>query len=152
MSMSNKLFLDSSILIEWAKKTKTDLYDYLVANDSYELCISQIPLSEFTFYWLAIGGKKAPLTLKRDEVIPDILRIYNPIDILTKFTWVESSSAILPLYLRYMEQYNLLPNDALILATCKLNSITQLASYDADFEPACIGEGIQLIRQVSDLA
>ncbi len=24
--------------------------------------------------------------------------------------------------------------------------------YDADFESACVGEGIQLIRQVSDLA
>lgn len=152
MSMNNKVFLDSSVLIEWAKKTETELYDYLVANPSYELCVSQIILSEFTFYWLAIGGKKAPLTLKRDGAISGILRIYSPIDVLTKLTWIEADSGIVPLYLQYMEQYNLLPNDALILATCKLSGITQIASYDTDFAPVCLGEGIRLIQQVSDLA
>ncbi len=50
-----------------------------------------------------------------------------------------------------MQQVVLLPNDALILATCKLNGIDQLASYDADFAAACTGEGIQLIQSVADL-
>ena len=50
-----------------------------------------------------------------------------------------------------MEQYNLLPNDAIILATCKLNDIPQLASYDADFDAACRDEGIRLIKSISDL-
>jgi predicted nucleic acid-binding protein len=149
--MSNKMFLDSSILVEWAKKTKTDLYDYLATNDKYELCISQITLSEFVYYWLAIGGRKSPVTLKRDGIIPDVLQSYNPASILTKFTWLEADRAIVSLHLRFMEQYNLLPNDALILATCKLSGITQIASYDADFAPACLGEGIRLIQQVSDL-
>lgn len=40
MFMSNKVFLDSSILVEWAKKTRINLYDYLIADKSYELCIS----------------------------------------------------------------------------------------------------------------
>lgn len=40
----------------------------------------------------------------------------------------------------------------IFLATCKLNGITQIAGYDADFELACKGEEIQLIRQVSELA
>lgn len=50
-----------------------------------------------------------------------------------------------------MVTYNLLPNDALILATCKLHNIKRLASYDSDFARACIGEGIQLIQTVADL-
>lgn len=95
---------------------------------------------------------KAPLTLKRDETIPDILRIYNPINVLTKLIYIEPGPDIIPLYLQYMEQYNLLPNDALILATCKLGGITQLASYDADFAPDCLGENIRLVQQISDLS
>ncbi|NEU65810.1 type II toxin-antitoxin system VapC family toxin [Spirosoma agri] len=150
--MSSKLFLDSSILVEWAKKTQTSLFDHLANSDKYELCINHTILSEFTYYWLAIGGGKAPVTLKRDGAIPSVLKLYNPISLLKKVTWLTTDQAIIPLYLKLMEDYNLLPNDALILATCKLNSVNQLASYDADFEAACIGEGIQLIRQVSDLA
>jgi predicted nucleic acid-binding protein len=51
-----------------------------------------------------------------------------------------------------MEKYNLLPNDALIMATCKLSNIDWIASYDGDFESICRDEGIQLIRSVSDIA
>ncbi len=148
--MNNKVFLDSSVLVEWAKKTQIELYEYLSTTD-YTLCVSQIVLSEFTYYWLAIEGKKAPTTLKRDGAISKIIGVYSPFDLLTKLTFLEPGDDILPLYLRYMEQYDLLPNDALILAACKLGGITQLASYDADFAPACLGEGIQLIRSVSDI-
>lgn len=150
--MSNKIFLDSSILVESTKGTQTDLYEYLVSRDDYEKCISQIVLSEYTFYLLIIEGGKAPLTLKRDGAIPSIIQLYNPSDFLAELTFLEPGSAVVPVYLRYMQQYNLLPNDALILATCKLNGITRIASYDTDFEPACRGEGIQLIRQVSELS
>ena len=150
--MSSKLFIDSSILVEWAKKTQVDLFNYLTATNQYNLCISQIVLSEFTYHWLAVGGKKAPVTLKRDESIPNIIRLYNPTDLLVKLTWLEVSEAVIPLYLHYMQQYNLLPNDALILATCKLNDISQIASYDGDFVTACAGESIRLVRTVADLS
>lgn len=151
MSMNSKLFLDSSILVEWAKKTQPDLYNHLAEKTTYKLCISQIVLSEFVYYWLAVGGGKAPVTLKRDNAIPTILQIYNPTDLLTRLTWIDAGPDIISMHLRLMEQYNLLPNDALILATCKLNGIVKLASYDADFELACIGEGTQLIQQIDNL-
>ena len=32
------------------------------------------------------------------------------------------------------EEYRLLPNDALIAATCKQYGITKIATFDADFE------------------
>lgn len=150
--MSNKIFLDSSILVEWAKKTQVELFDFLTVGNEYNLCISQIVLSEFAYYWLVVEGKKAPVTLKRDGMIPSIIANHNPVELLTKLTLLEAGPTIIPLYLQYMEQYNLLPNDALILATCKLNGITQIASYDVDFVTACAGEGIQLIQKVADLA
>ncbi|HRG36773.1 MAG TPA: PIN domain-containing protein [Chitinophagales bacterium] len=47
-----------------------------------------------------------------------------------------------------MSKYNLLPNDALILATCKLNQINMIASFDSDFKTACEKEKIQYIDSV----
>jgi len=44
-----------------------------------------------------------------------------------------------------MEIYGLLPNDAIILATCKFYGIKYLISFDSDFREACGGEGIILI-------
>ena len=108
-------------------------------------------LSEFAYYWLVVEGKKAPVTLKRTGAIPGIIATHSPVDLLTRLILLEAGPAIIPLYLQYMEQYNLLPNDALILATCKLNGITQIASYDNDFVVACTGEGIQLVQTVADL-
>ena len=36
--------------------------------------------------------------------------------------------------LEVMEKYRLLPNDALIAATCKQYGIAKIATFDADFE------------------
>ena len=152
MFMNNRLFLDSSILIEWAKKTQVELLNNLITTTQYTLCISQIVLSEFTYYWLAIQAGKAPVTLKRDGNISQSITMNNPVSLLSKLTYLEPGAAIIPLYLHFMEQYNLLPNDALILAICKLSGITQIASYDADFAPVCRREGIRLIQQLTDLS
>ena len=151
MCMTSKIFLDSSILVESTKGSKTELYDYLVSRNDYEKCISQIVLSEYTFYLLIIEDGKAPLTLKRDGAISNVIEQHNPVSFLTELTFLEPGPDVILLYLQLMRQYNLLPNDALILATCKLNGIGQIASYDADFIAACAGEGIQLVQSITDL-
>ncbi len=151
MFMSNRIFLDSSILVENLKGRQVDLYDYLKRATQLTLYINQVVLSEFSFYALATAGGKSPLTLKRDGTIPAIMRRNDPTELLESFSYLEVDQAIIPLYLRYMQQYNLLPNDALILATCKLNDVSKIASYDSDFAAAYAGEGIQLIQTVADM-
>jgi hypothetical protein len=94
--------LDSSILVEWAKKTQPDLFNHLANDTQRSLCISQITLSEFVYYWLAIGSNKAPVTVKRDKGISDVLQNYDPTNTLSRLTWLESSSEIIPLHLRLM--------------------------------------------------
>jgi predicted nucleic acid-binding protein len=71
--MSNRIFLDSSILVEKAKGTKHELFDFLIENDSIEKCINTIVFSEFTYYYLAIEGSSSPRTLKEKKIIPAIL-------------------------------------------------------------------------------
>ena len=40
----------------------------------------------------------------------------------------------LPAFFEILENYNLLPNDALIAATCKYYGISKIATFDEDFE------------------
>jgi predicted nucleic acid-binding protein len=66
--------------------------------------------------------------------------------------YLTDSQDIMSICLDLMQKYNLLPNDALILATCKIYQIRQIASFDStDFEKACLGENIKLIQRIEDL-
>lgn len=150
--MISRIILDSSILVEYFKQNKTDLLDYIAGTNRYELCINSAVLSESAFQWLALFGAKAPRTLQRNRAIGQILTENSPFGFLSQFTVLPSDNRIVPIYLGLMQRYNLLPNDALIIATAKLHGIPAVASYDPDFESACQGEGIRLIREVSDLA
>ena len=52
------------------------------------------------------------------------------------------SNAAIPLAISMMKKHNLLPNDPIILASCKLQQVSVFASYDSDFTAACAAEGI----------
>lgn len=152
MSTISSLFLDSSILIEYERGNKTDLLDYLGRSGTHRLFVSETVLSEYTFHLLAFWGQKAPLTLKMSRQIPVLLQQAAPVPLLSQFIVLPNGNEIIPEYLRLMQQYNLLPNDALILATCRLHGIHYLASHDTtDFGPACAGEGIRLVSGVGEL-
>jgi len=152
MYTTNDLFLDSSILVEYERGKKLELLDCLGQHGQYRLFINETVLSEYTFHLLAFHGEKSPLTLKVTRKVPVLLQQVNPLPFLGQFTVLSNGNELIPEYLRLMQQYNLLPNDALILATCRLHGLTQLASHDlTDFGPACAGEGIQLVSEVSQL-
>ena len=150
--MISSLVLDSSILIEYAKNNSTELTDHLVVTMPDGLHINSAVLSEYMYHWLGNNGGKSPRSLQQSRQIGHVLQSDDQTSFLSQFTVLPSDNSIVPIYLDLMQRYNLLPNDALIIANAKLHSISAIASYDPDFEPACQGEGIQLIREVSDLA
>lgn len=157
MYMTNKvttqsLVLDSSILVEYSKGRKTELLEYLLEKRPTELFINSTVLSEYMFHWLGNNGGKAPRTLQQGQQIGRLLLQDDQHDFLSLFSILPSDNAIIPVYLSFMQQYNLLPNDALILASCKIHGIPALASYDPDFEGACAAENIRLVRQIEDLS
>lgn len=153
--MSNKnrrIFIDSSILVEFEKQTKTDLLLNLMSDSSLDLLVNCTVLSEYTYYLLAIDGGKSPRAIKEDESISTILTRNDPEPFLSVFQIVGLKPQITATFLENMSKYNLLPNDALILADCKLNAIEALATYDVkDFAKACELEGINLISSVADI-
>ena len=142
-------FVDSSVLVEYIKDKKTALLDYLI-NHQRDLAINSTVISEFLFYFLGYRGNKSPMTLKRNSSIASIIDQYDPVSILTGFTVLsETKDVFLVTFL--MQKHNLLPNDALILATCLHHSIPYLASYDVtDFQPACAAEDLTLISNIEE--
>ena len=64
---------------------------------------------------------------------------------------MEINRDVVELSNNFIQKYGLLPNDALILATCKHYAVDALASLDKDYEEACRSEGITLISGVENL-
>ena len=147
-----RVFLDSSILIEYVKGNETAVLEAIVSsNSNLDPCINHIVYSEFLFHFLARVARKSPLTLKKSSDIKTILTQYDPIEFIRSFAVVEMNHSILELSYDMMKKYNLLPNDALILASCKCHEISCLATYDSDFDDICQHEGIALINRPEDI-
>ena len=143
-STINKVFVDSSLLIEAEKGNFTDFLHDLYFDSSVQLCINDIIVSEFLFHFIGLQTGKAPLTINEKKEISKVIEIYNEDELLTNFEFLPTSKEIISIIPAFMSKYNLLPNDAIILATCKINGIRFLASYDADFLVPCNEEGITL--------
>lgn len=148
--MTSSVFIDSSLLVEYVKKTQTSLLNAIQGDLEIQLFISQTVISEYLFHHLGVNGGKAPRTLKESGSISNILGLNDPLPFLELFTWLPDDLSMLRPAVEFMSKYNLLPNDALILATCRLHGIPALASFDPDFNLPCQGEGIRLLQTVSD--
>ena len=148
--MSSKIILDSSVLIEYAKNSRPELFEALLIQEKLNLCYGLPIVSEYLFHYLAIAGNKSPLTLKMNNQIGNILSVGHPMDIFRPLSFLSDSVEMVEEAFYLMQQYNLLSNDALILALCKQHDVKYLASFDADFVTACVGEGIRLVQSAKD--
>jgi len=147
--MINRILLDSSIFIEPLKGNKVDFYRLLISNFENELYINDVVLSEYLYYILAFNSDISPKTLQRKNQIGDIIEqkpeLVRALNNFILLPYDQNCRKQVPVL---MAKYNLLPNDAIILATCKLHGI-KLASHDADFIIPCQSENIDLINQVN---
>lgn len=148
--MNSKIFVDSSVLVEYRKGNRLPLLNALLADVESTLFISQAVVSEYLFHHLAIVGGKSPLAIKAGKQVPEMLTLRDPIPFLELFTWLPDDAALLRSAVQFMATYNLLPNDALILAACRHHGIPAIASFDPDFIIPCEEEGIHLLRSVAD--
>ncbi len=81
-----KIFVDTSILIEYIKGTKTKLLELeeLIIR-KYPLSINTIIYSKFMFHFISITTGKSPFTIKNKKEIKNILEKYEPIKFLEFF-------------------------------------------------------------------
>jgi len=145
-----KIFLDSSLLIEFEKQTKTDLMEALLESEN-QLFINPIVFSEYVYQLLGIIGGRSPMSICESGKINETLSLHDTKTFLSGFQVLPIPDGALTLSLDFMKKYNLLPNDAIILASCKLQDVSVVASHDSDFFKACAAEGIRLISSITDL-
>jgi uncharacterized protein len=145
-----KIFVDSSILIEFENGRRQELLEALRATN-HELFINCIVGSEYVYRLLGILAEKSPMSVAESGKIGETLDKHETKLLLSAFEYLNIPKLSMLQSIDLMKIYNLLPNDALILATCKLENISILASYDSDFRRACQAEGIKLIMSVEDL-
>ena len=101
---------------------------------------------------MVLKSGKSILTIKSQNLISSLIKeLKNYSELLLLFKVLEENKEVLNLSLGFIEKYNLLTNDALILATCKYYGIDKIASLDSDFGKATVSENIKLIRSVNDL-
>ncbi len=140
-----KFFVDSNIIIETFKehynKVAFEILDILLScifeGINVNTYVNNIVESEVVFQLIFKG--KSLLNKKKLKAV------------LFTFKSLEIGENIRHLFWKYMENYNLKPNDALILATCKHYNIPYLISLDSDFKEPCKKEGIVLIDSVEKL-
>ncbi len=148
--MSVSIFLDSSVLVEYVKNRQTDLLNELILRD-YRLFINGTVISEFLYHYLGDVAGKSPRTLKGSQQIPALLQQYDPTPFLRQFHYATDHSCALTEVAAVMQQYNLLPNDAQILAACRQYGFAYLATYDPDFTVSCQQQGIRVIDSLATL-
>lgn len=144
-----KVFVDSSVLIEFENGRRQALLETL-RNSEHELYINGIVVSEYVYRLLGILAEKSPMSVAESGKIAETLDKHQTKLLLSTFEYLNISKKAMFLSIDFMKSYNLLPNDALILATCKLETIAILASYDTDFTDACQKENIKLISKTED--
>jgi predicted nucleic acid-binding protein len=147
MNMSSKVFVDSSVLIEPVRNNKVQFYIDLVTNDDYLCCINSIIVSEYLYKYVGLQGIGSPRAIQERNEIHTALKPYFVTETLKDFLFVEPDTSILQSVPRLMARYNLLANDAIIIATCRMHNINQLALHDADFKNVCEQEGIVLLKE-----
>ncbi len=150
--MNNKIFIDSSIFIENFKGNSVAKEILEISIDKFEIYINSIVFSEVIFKLMAIKSGKSALTIRSQKTVSSIMKELNDYSsLLLLFNVLGENKEILKISLDFMQKYNLLTNDSLILSTCKYYNIPKLASLDKDFENAAINENIKLIKNADDL-
>ncbi len=144
-----KVFIDTSILIEYLKGNQIDLYEELF-KQPHSLYINQVVISEFLFNYIKVISNKSPMTVKQSRKIAEVFGKLNPLEMFPGCIHLNHTVDIANKGFELMKRYNLLPNDAIIIATCIQNNIENLASYDSDFKIVSNTFGIRLLSNVED--
>lgn len=139
--------MTQAFLVEYVKNTEVKLLDSILANQSLSVYVNETIISEFYFHFLKISTGKAPATLQSLGRIGEVIESDKNYLLINVFEFLPNNRILINEVPFLMLKYNLLPNDAIILATCKIHNITKLASHDSDFILPCAAEGIEPLRE-----
>ncbi|WP_456453845.1 type II toxin-antitoxin system VapC family toxin [Thermococcus sp.] len=139
-----EVLIDSSLLVEYFKGNQKAVGLFESFEDQeFALYITETVFIEVIYLLLSHYSRVAPRTIKGN-----VRRLPSELDLVFKalesFGFVGSSQGVLSKAKELIKTYALLPNDALILATCIEHGFA-LATLDEDFFEPAKNEGVELI-------
>jgi len=132
------VFIDSNVIVRYfvgdleAKKLLDPIIDGEV-----EGFINEVVFSEVIFLTIRLITGRGAYELKREpELVKKALKqMRDKVDFINMyFNEVEVSEAVKEHALKVMENHGILPNDALIAATCRHYGLEVIATFDEDFK------------------
>ncbi len=131
----NGVFIDSNvILLHFAGNEKAKEILKMCERKEIEGYVNSIVFSEVLYNFIKIVTHLKPFQLKRAKKIVASVQFSDIRDIFDLFHILEINKEILEISLEIINTYGLLPNDALIAATCRYYGIGKIATFDEDFE------------------
>ncbi|MEA1924416.1 MAG: type II toxin-antitoxin system VapC family toxin [Candidatus Altiarchaeota archaeon] len=128
------VFVDSNVIIKHiAGDERARGFMLEIEGNEFVGCVNQIVVSEVLFIYIKLKTGLRPLDLKRKPDLLRSLKLDDVFRIFELFQELEGGALIRTLTEGVMEEYGLLPNDALIAATCRFYGIKKIASFDEDF-------------------
>ena len=125
----NGVFIDSSVFLDFLEgkeKAKILLEEY----SGLEGCINDIVFSEVVFVYIkAETGKKSYELKKKPELVKSV-ELNDLVELLGRYRTLDVGEAVKSEAEKLITKYGLLPNDALIAATCKHHGIRKIATFD----------------------
>ncbi|MET1159621.1 MAG: type II toxin-antitoxin system VapC family toxin [Thermoprotei archaeon] len=134
----SSVFIDSNVIIRYfvgdslAKK----LLEPVIYGDATGY-VNTVVISEVIFILIKLlTGKKAYELKNSSETVKNVLKSLNiQIQFLREyFSELEINEKVKQIAVEVMEEYGLLPNDALIASTCKYYGIDTILTFDEDFK------------------
>jgi len=131
----NGAFIDSNVFLKILEGDEEIYRQFLALSQKKQIYRNPIVGSEVVHVFIRLYTGKRPHEIKTN---PDIItgiktelqKVEKLIDLAQTIpiTYSEEETAR-----KIMKDYGLLPNDALIAATCLQHSITEIATFDNDF-------------------
>ena len=129
----NGVFIDSSIFLDFLEgkeRAKALLKEY----SGLEGFINVIVFSEVLFVYIKAETGKKSYELKKEPELVKSIELNDIMELLGRYRTLDVGEAVESEAVGLITKYGLLPNDALIAATCKHYGIRKIATFDPDFK------------------
>ena len=127
-----RVFFDSNVFLKFLggdEKARNLLN--LVWSGKVEGVVNPVVLSEVTYGYIRLSTGLRPYDLKKK--LPRLDLDLSPVEELLSGVLLLNPSYSVDELLGVISTYGLLPNDASIALTCKIEGIDRIATFDSDF-------------------
>lgn len=129
----NGVFIDSSVFLDYLEG-KEEAKALLEVYSGIEGCINDIVFSEVLFVYIKAETGKKSYELKKQPALVKSVELTDIVELLGRYRTLDVGEAVKSEAEGLIKKYGLLPNDALIAATCKHYDIKKIATLDPDFK------------------